>query len=145
MPRPQSGHKSELVGDTMVVVGGIPATPFSLSKADQGLTSTLATIISDVMTLNIRTLTWTYLDLRDPIGRRVKLNFHGHSLAKELHHDPTSTSVLIFGGKTTCDTREIIPERKPIVSNTTPALWQLDVITGTTTSIGTKANNAPGN
>ena len=145
VPRPQSGHRSELVGDTMVVVGGIPATPFSLSKADAGLSSTLATIVSDVMTLNVRTLTWTYLDLRDPIGRRIKLNLHGHSLSKELHHDPTSTSVLIFGGKTTCDTREILPDRKPILTNTTPALWQLDVITGTTTSIGTKTHGAPEN
>ena len=145
VPRPQSGHRSELVGETMVVVGGIPATPFSLSKADQGLSSTLATIISDVMTLNVRTLTWTYLDLRDPIGRRVKLNLHGHSLSKEQYHDPSSTSVLIFGGKTTCDTREIVSDRKPILTHITPALWQLDVITGTTTSIGTKATNGPEN
>ena len=37
-------HKAEVVGETLVVVGGIPATPFSLPKADQGLTTTLATI-----------------------------------------------------------------------------------------------------
>lgn len=68
VPRPQSGHKSELVGEILIIVGGIAATPFTLSKSDQVLSASLSTITSDVMTLNIRTLTWTYLDIKDALG-----------------------------------------------------------------------------
>lgn len=139
VPRPQSGHKSELIGETLVVVGGIPATPFSLSKADQGLSSTLATITSDVMTLNVRNLTWSYVDLRDPVGRRVKLNLHGHSLSRELS-DSQNTHVLIFGGKTTAaDSTQHDHQYRPKepISHT---LWQLDVVTGTTTPLHAKGS-----
>jgi N-acetylneuraminic acid mutarotase len=69
IPRPQSGHKSELIGDILVIVGGVAATPFSLSKNDLNLTSSLSKMTSDVMTLNVRTLTWSYLDTRDPMGK----------------------------------------------------------------------------
>lgn len=69
IPRPQSGHKSEMIGEVLVIVGGIAATPFSLSKNDLNLTASLSKMTSDVMTLNVRTLTWSYLDTRDPMGK----------------------------------------------------------------------------
>ena len=34
------------------------------------------------MTLDLRTLTWAYVDLRDPWGRRVQLNLHGLALVR---------------------------------------------------------------
>ena len=69
VPRPQSGHKSELIGDTLVIIGGIPATSFTLSKSDQVLAASLSSMTDSVMTLNIQTLTWTYLNTRDALGK----------------------------------------------------------------------------
>ena len=63
-PGPLSGHKSEVIGDTLVVIGGVPGTSStSQAKSDQSLSFS-----SGVMTLNIRTLTWTCLDVRDSVG-----------------------------------------------------------------------------
>ena len=70
VPRPQSGHKSEVIGDILIIIGGIAATASTLSKSDQAFSDTLCSMTSDVMTLNIRTLTWTYLDTKDALGER---------------------------------------------------------------------------
>ena len=135
IPRPQSGHKSELIGDILIVVGGIAATPFTLSKSDQVLSASLSSITSDVMTLNIRNLTWSYLDLRDSMGRTVKLNLHGHSIAVDRSH-ANNTDILIFGGKDALDTKEF--EAKRIAATSTRHFCRLNVHTGTVFPINSR-------
>eukprot|EP00596_Hydrurales_sp_CCMP1899_P005037 CAMPEP_0119037638 /NCGR_PEP_ID=MMETSP1177-20130426/6124_1 /TAXON_ID=2985 /ORGANISM="Ochromonas sp, Strain CCMP1899" /LENGTH=760 /DNA_ID=CAMNT_0006999199 /DNA_START=123 /DNA_END=2402 /DNA_ORIENTATION=- len=134
IPRPQSGHKSELIGDILVIVGGVAATPFSLSKNDLNLTSALSKMTSDVMTLNVRTLTWSYLDTRDPMGRNIKLNLHGHSIAAERSDGRPSTSIFIFGGKDAVEAIQSDMKR----SSLNRYFWRLDITTGVVNPILTK-------
>ena len=61
------------------------------------------------MTLHLRTLTWSYVDLRDPWGRRVQLNLHGLALAHDNNGDPNTAAVFVFGGKVGVLSKHLAP------------------------------------
>ena len=70
VPLPISGHKSEIVGDILVVIGGVAGSTATTSKTknEQNLPSSSSFNCSGVLTFNIRTLTWASLDVRDSVG-----------------------------------------------------------------------------
>ena len=109
-PKPLFEHRSERVGDIMVVVGGITSTnakPFSSGEPVEENT--------DVMLFNLRTLTWSFLALQQgPLSsglppKSARLQVHGHSLCLDPC-DPSSGVLFVFGGKDTIDGRHAAQE-----------------------------------
>lgn len=91
-------HRAELVGETLVIAGGLTA-----SQQQQPQPRVHSGHITDVALLNTRTLAWSYLDLYDARGRATHLRLHGFSMCQ----DPTSEPgiLLIFGGRETVDAK----------------------------------------
>jgi len=89
-------HRAEKVGNFMVVVGGITGTPKSSHIQDYAS-------MSDVMLLNLKSLTWSYLKLWDRHGRPSKFNFHGFSMCSDFQNNPNG--LFIFGGREVVDSK----------------------------------------
>lgn len=101
-PKPMFDHRAELVGENLIIVGGLTIAP-KLQSQQQKVSSSRH--MTDVAILNTTTLSWTYLDLYDQRGRTAKFRLHGFSMCPELPShgkDPRDvSSLIIFGGKDT--------------------------------------------
>jgi hypothetical protein len=100
VPHPLFDHRAELVDDTLVIVGGIvgSANNSTYKESDNNVT--------DVMLLNIHTLTLSYLDLYDARGRTTQLGLHGFSLCIDWSSATDGNkSLLIFGGREIIDSK----------------------------------------
>lgn len=95
-PKPVFDHRAEKVGNFMVVVGGITGTPKSSHIQDYAA-------MSDVMLLNLKTFSWSYLKLWDRHGRPSKFNFHGFSMCSDFQNNPNG--LFIFGGREVVDSK----------------------------------------
>jgi len=95
-PKPVFDHRAEKVGNYMVVVGGITGTPKSSHIQDYAA-------MSDVMLMNLKTFTWSYLKLWDRHGRPSKFNFHGFSMCSDFQNNPNG--LFIFGGREVVDSK----------------------------------------
>lgn len=129
-PKPLFNHRAERVGELMVVVGGITST-----NAKPFISDLPAQTSQDVLILNLRTLTWSYLDLLSRLGGSPpRLNLHGHSLCPDPA-DPSNGILFIFGGKDTIDGRhaaqESIAGGKKLMRRTrATGCWTLDIKSG---------------
>jgi hypothetical protein len=68
------------------------------------------------------------------IGRSIKLNLHGHSVAAERSDGRPSTNIFIFGGKDVVETTLSDTKR----SSLNRYFWRLDIATGVVNPILTK-------
>jgi len=118
-PRPMFDHKAEMLGDNLIVVGGITGVT-AQQRHDMNM------ITSDVMMLNTKTLTWQYLDIYDSRGRATNLRLHGHSLVAER----PGGALLLFGGRETVEAKraaiEIAPA-KGVKVKAPPVCWRLEI------------------
>ena len=102
IPRAMYEHKAELIGDQMIVVGGILGQPkATLTSIDHSAADT-------VLILNIMTLTWSYIKITDPYGQSISLNLHGHSLTRG-----ENGALYIFGGREAADVKDANIEYQP--------------------------------
>ena len=100
VPHPLFDHRAELVDDTLVIVGGIVGSSNNSTYKENDIN------VTDVMILNIHTLTLSYLDLYDARGRTTQLGLHGFSLCIDWSSATDgSKSLLIFGGREIIDSK----------------------------------------
>lgn len=100
VPHPLFDHRAELVDDTLVIVGGIVGSSNNSTYKENDMN------VTDVMILNIHTLTLSYLDLYDARGRTTQLGLHGFSLCIDWSSATDgSKSLLIFGGREIIDSQ----------------------------------------
>ena len=108
-PRAVYDHRTELQGDMMIVVGGI-AAPCKVNAAAFD-----ASPLSDVMVLNTRTSTWSYVKLCDSLSRPVRFLFHGFSMVPDSSPDRKGI-FYIFGGRQVVDSMFAATSRARTIS-----------------------------
>lgn len=139
-PRALFDHRSEIVGDYLVVVGGLT-----------GREGKESSYFTDVLTLNTKTCTWNSIDLYDPRGKSAKLKLHGFSMTKNTREDDNNFnphSLIIFGGRETVEAKRaqtegagrLSPRKKK--QKPQPTVFKLDIERGQLTPFKTK-NEAP--
>ena len=138
-PRALFDHRAEIVGDYLVVVGGLTSREGKESN-----------YFTDVLTLNTKNSTWNSIDLYDPRGKSAKLKLHGFSMTKNTGEDDNlnTTTLLIFGGRETVEAKRaqtegagrLSPRRKK--QKPQPSMYKLDVERGQLIPFKTK-NEAP--
>lgn len=150
-PRAMFDHRATLLDEYMVVVGGIlgpaKATTAVLSNSFEDFNNNSS---SSILLLNIKTLTWTNMNIIDNYGKPAKLNIHGHSLVNDSKGPPGT--LIIFGGKETVDSKRAATEspsrsslNKQGMSFRTPSsncMYSLDVFNGVLTVLPTDSNTA---
>jgi hypothetical protein len=119
IPRGCYNHRAELVGEYMVVVGGIlsPSPRSSIGAADNNSPA-------NILLLNILTLTWSHIHISSSIGQSVRLNMQGHSMVRCSRSNPNK--LLIFGGKESTDLKRA-EEFQQVNSTAQTSTWELDV------------------
>ena len=139
-PRALFDHRAEIVGDYLVIVGGLT-----------GREGKESSFFTDVLTLNTKTCTWNSIDLYDPRGKSTKLKLHGFSMTKNTKEDDNnsnSNTLIIFGGRETVDRERaqtegagrLSPRRRK--QKPQPTVFKLDVERGQLIPFKTR-NEAP--
>lgn len=137
-PRALFDHRSEIVGDYLVIVGGLT-----------GREGKESSFFTDVLTLNIKTCTWNSIDLYDLRGKSTKLKLHGFSMTKNTKEDDNNANTLIiFGGRETVEAKRaqtegagrLSPRRRK--QKPQPTVFKLDVERGQLIPFKTR-NEAP--
>lgn len=138
-PRALFDHRAEIVGDYLVVVGGLTGREGKESH-----------YFTDVLTLNFKNCTWNSIDLYDPRGKSAKLKLHGFSMTKNTSEDDNfnTTTLLIFGGRETVEAKRAQTEGAGRLSprkrkqKPQPTMFKLDIERGQLIPFKTK-NEAP--
>lgn len=128
IPRASYDHRAELVGEHMVIVGGILGTSRNLIMGTNDNSS-----VSKVLLLNIMTLTWTYINITSLSGAPVHLNMHGHALMRSSRSNPSK--LIIFGGKESTDFKRAEELKQYGQQNKSNHLVELDISIATLTKV----------
>jgi hypothetical protein len=136
--KPLFDHRVIRVGHLMVVTGGITATNAKSSKPADLQPN------HDVYVLNLKTLSWSTMDVSTANGKPAKLNLHGHSMISDPYDEGI---VYLFGGKDTVDGKRASLESVAGAKNLLKRnphdthAWQLDLGAGVMSPI--PARNLP--
>lgn len=123
IPPPIYEHTAALVGEQIVFVGGIvaphrpqqyvdPEDSFPDNKdgaagggTSAGEMSAQVYLNGDILALNVKTWTWSTIEVRSKLLQPVSVGLHGHSMVVDPHD---SNQLIIFGGKETGDLKSFV-------------------------------------
>eukprot|EP00607_Mallomonas_marina_P010099 CAMPEP_0182419158 /NCGR_PEP_ID=MMETSP1167-20130531/3557_1 /TAXON_ID=2988 /ORGANISM="Mallomonas Sp, Strain CCMP3275" /LENGTH=524 /DNA_ID=CAMNT_0024593815 /DNA_START=708 /DNA_END=2282 /DNA_ORIENTATION=- len=127
IPPPIYEHTAELVGDHIIYVGGIVAAhrPQQYVDPEDAFDPVLSSenakeqvfLNGDVMALNIKSWTWSTIEITSMTFEPVSVGLHGHTMVMDPHNE---NQMIIFGGKETGDMRKLMDYKSNTKSSYQP-------------------------